>query len=296
MGPETSSGGEPLGLSDDGELSGLELDGESEDPPDLGRRATDGLGSPEESFEESSEEGAEENPESWDLLGDDAEGEAGEPDSAESPSSDDRTFEVDPSALIDARPRWQTWLAQAGNATGWLMVAGLFLLGLHGGLKPVPVSELGPIAVGEGLEVVDLSGRWVDHVEAGPIYVVSGRLHNGGDQSLSAPRLAVQLLDDAGESLGPLAPMWAPRRPADLRELPLEALALSGDFGVPGMPAGEQREFEAVIGPLPDGTRQLRVVPAEAALVADGGPPTPLDSQGAPPARSPAPFPAAPAP
>ncbi len=105
--------------------------------------------------------------------------------------------------------------------------------------------------------------------------MVSGRLHNGGGQNLSAPRLAVQLLDDAGESLGPLAPMRAPRRPADLRELPLEALALGGDFGVPGMPAGEMRDFEAVIGPFPNATRQLHVVPAEADVVAEARTPTP---------------------
>ena len=115
---------------------------------------------------------------------------------------------------------------------------------------------------------------------------------------MSAPRLAVQLLDGAGESLGELAPMLAPRRPSDLRELPLEALALGSDVGAAGLPAGEQRDFEAVIGSLPAGTRQLRVVPAEAGPVVDGGElrPDPAAAPDAQSARSPAPVPAAPAP
>lgn len=297
IGSGASSGRQALGLSDNGELSGLERDSEDSD---LGRSASDELGAADELErpEQSAEDGPDENPENWDLGGDDAEEAAVAPPPVDSASSSDTSFQVDPSALLDDRPPWHTWLARAGNASGWLMVAGLFLLGLHGGLKPVPVAAPAPIAIGEGLEVVDLSGRWVDHVEAGPIYVVSGKLHNGGARNLSAPRLAVQLLDASGESLGKLAPMLAPRRPRDLRELPLEALVLGSDVGAPQLPAGEQRDFEAVIGSLPNGTRQLRVVPAEAGPGVEGGrlTPDPAPPPAAQSARSLAPVPAAPAP
>jgi hypothetical protein len=117
--------------------------------------------------------------------------------------------------------------------------------------------------VSEGLEVADVSGRWIDHLEAGPVYVVSGRLHNGRHRAVANPQLAVSLLGDAGETLGGPAPSQPQRRPEALRESSLGELERRRPGAYPALLPGESRAFEAVLGPLPNAAGRLEVVRVE---------------------------------
>jgi hypothetical protein len=180
------------------------------------------------------------------------------------PAAAARRFDVDPDELIDERPRWKGWLLHAGGAAGWCLVLALFGLGLQGGLRPPGAPASPPLAVADGLELVNLSGRWIEHVDAGPIYVVHGRLVNTRGNSVAAPPLAVELLDPAGDAVASPAPLTLPNRPEDLREGPLDALTGPGLRDRPlGLRAGEQRDVQAVIGPLPPLAHGVRVVAAE---------------------------------
>ena len=188
-----------------------------------------------------------------------------------------RRFDVDPDELIDDRPRWQGWIANAGGAAGWSLVLVLFGLGLQGGLRPPAPPDPAPIAVAEGVEVADVAGRWVEHVEMGPIYVVNGRLVNTRGNGVAAPGLAIELVDRAGHAVAGPTPLTFPNRPADLREAPLEVLTGSGGLGRRplGLRPGEQRDVQAVIGPLPPQARRIRVVAADPATTARAAAPPP---------------------
>jgi predicted Zn finger-like uncharacterized protein len=196
-----------------------------------------------------------------------------------------RRFHVDPDELVDERPRWQGWIAHAGGTAGWCLVIALFAAGLYGGLRPLAAPPPTPIGVADGLEIANLSGRWIEHLEAGPIYVVRGQLINRRANGMRAPGLAVELLDADGSAVTSPAPLTLPHRPEDLREAPLEALTAGslGDEPV-GLRPGEPREVQAVIGPLPRHALRIRVVAAEPAALAR-----------APAAAVPAPAPAGPA-
>jgi predicted Zn finger-like uncharacterized protein len=180
-----------------------------------------------------------------------------------------RRFHVDPDEMIDERPRWRGWLANAGGAAGWCLVIALFGLGLFGGLRPVAAPAPVSIAVADGLEISNLSGRWIEHVSEGPIYVVRGQLINRRGNGMRAPGLAVELLDAEGSAVTSRVPLTLPRRPEELREAPLETLTAGGAGMEPvGLRPGEPREVQAVLGPLPRDAHRIRVVAVEPAALA----------------------------
>jgi predicted Zn finger-like uncharacterized protein len=198
-----------------------------------------------------------------------------EPSDLGAPSAPQR-FHVDPDELVDARPRWRGWLARTGGMAGWTLVIALFGLGLYGGLRPPAAAAPAPIAVADGLELANLSGRWIEHLEAGPIYVVRAQLVNRRGNGMRAPGLAVELLDATGSAVTSPAPLTTPHRPEDLREASLDALT-AGSLGAEpvGLRPGEPREVQAVIGPLPPHARRIRIVAAEPAALARTPAPAP---------------------
>lgn len=199
------------------------------------------------------------SPEDWDALED---GEEPAPtDFGVAMPQGAAVVDVDPDELIDDRPRWQGWLFHAGNAAGWVLVVTLFGVGLYAGLRPPAVLPSGPIPVAQGLEVRQLSGHLIDHVDAGPIYVVTGRVANLRSTAVTAPRLGVEPVDAAGEPVAAPALLHSLHAAAELRETPLDQLALARDPTPAHLRPGEARSFEAVIGPLPENARRLQVVP-----------------------------------
>jgi hypothetical protein len=191
----------------------------------------------------------------WDLLAD-ADPELG--------SGRSRALKVDPDELIDDRPVWQTAIERSGQGVGWVVVAVLFALGLYGGLLPAPpVSAAPPATSGaSGVELRDVSGHFVDHVEAGTVYVVSGRIANTGSRPIAAGTLAVEVLDPAGKRLAPPAQAAAPLSAEAIREG-----QLSGPWRrSPALRPGESRSFQAVLGPLPAGAQRFNLTTVESSV------------------------------
>jgi predicted Zn finger-like uncharacterized protein len=175
-----------------------------------------------------------------------------------------------PLELEPRRGRALAWLAQAGSTLGWGAVAILAIVALWGSVAPrlAPVRAPGSQALA-GLEAIGIAGRWVENATLGPLYVVSGELHNpGAGAKVPGARLFVRLLDAQGEpveqraaSLG--APLGAlllrEGRSADLREVG-EAGALH--LARSALAPGARIRFEAVVLDLPDAARRFDLAAA----------------------------------
>jgi hypothetical protein len=177
-----------------------------------------------------------------------------------------RTRKIDPEALLGDRSRLLAALRGAGQGAGWLAVAALFALGLRGGLFPdAALAGAAPagavhrpvsIEVSGGLQLEEISARFVDHAEAGPVYVVTGRLHNAGSQTLEAGTVAMVVVDPSGHQLTAPAQAAAPLSTHAVRQGRLDGPWRRS----PRLQPGESRPFEAVVGALPRGAQSLRIV------------------------------------
>jgi predicted Zn finger-like uncharacterized protein len=161
----------------------------------------------------------------------------------------------------EEEPGRSRWLAGAARVAGWLIVWALFGAGLVMGLgrDARTATAVAPQEVG-GLQVEDVSERWVDNALSGPVLIVRGSLRNDGATPHGAP-LRIELLDAQGR------PLATARRglgyeldPARVREVAPESLE-----------AGQEREaLRAARAPIPPGGARrfsavLSGVPAEAA-------------------------------
>lgn len=166
--------------------------------------------------------------------------------------------------------RLLAWLARAGNALGWGAVAILAAAALWGSVAPrsAPARASGWQALA-GFEATDVEGRWVENTTLGPLYVVSGELHNPGSET-KAPgaKLVVRLLDAQGQpidaataSVGPPLGVLLLRegRPEDLREHG-EAGAL--ELARTAVAPGARIAFEAAVLDLPDDARRFDLATA----------------------------------
>lgn len=99
-----------------------------------------------------------------------------------------------PVAIVASEP------ANGVRAAGWLAAAALAAAIVSGGLRaPAPVREApAPISIG-AVAVENLRARVVDNVFAGPVWVVSGELHNpSGEAKRLDAAIGVVLLDPTG--------------------------------------------------------------------------------------------------
>jgi hypothetical protein len=157
------------------------------------------------------------------------------------------------------------WLERVVDSVGWVVAVAVFAAGLYAGFAPGArgsAAASGSQHVGD-LQVADVSGRWVDNLTAGDLYVVSGVVRRdvaaGG---AAGSRLFVTLLDAAGERLrlapvpvGPPLPQALLRQadPADLHSAAGQALS-------PG--PGASLRVEAVIPAPPAAATAFRFVTA----------------------------------
>jgi predicted Zn finger-like uncharacterized protein len=202
------------------------------------------------------------SPAAWDLLG--AEDRREEAFGAEASSvPEGLAFELTREDLDGARPAWLGWAARAGDAVGWLGVLAVFAVGLvQGVIGPLQAPSEGPGIASVGGFQVESEGRWVDHLVAGPVYVVSGTVRNDGSRRKRAPALALTLHDAQGRTLGDAPqPVNLARGDRERREDPVDSegrpLHAAGMLG-----PGDQRRFEVMVDRLPENVSRFRVVPA----------------------------------
>jgi hypothetical protein len=162
------------------------------------------------------------------------------------------------------------WVAHAGKALGWGAVAILSAAALWASVAPRSAATRAPGAQPlTGLEASDVEGRWVENATLGPLYVVSGELHNpGSEPKAPGAKLVVRLLDAQGvpieaaaASVGPPlgALLLREGRPGDLRALG-EAGAL--ELARTAVAPGARIAFEAAELDLPDGARRFDLATA----------------------------------
>ncbi len=180
-----------------------------------------------------------------------------------------------PPVEVDAEPsRVVVWLGRVVGVFGWLVVTALVGAAVYGIVSPRVEAAAPPprTTTVAGLGVSEVQTRWLDNTIAGPIYVISGKLHNPSRQS-AAPgsRLAIRLLDGRGAvvaddvaSVGSPAPLGvlrtlAPDEMQAKKRLESEALAWE-----PLGPGGS-RSFQAILLDLPAEAQRFDVValPAE---------------------------------
>jgi predicted Zn finger-like uncharacterized protein len=110
------------------------------------------------------------------------------------PPAPAREPRVEPAAIVATEP------GRGARTAGWLATAALAAVVLAGGLRaPAPPTEAAaPVSIG-AMSVENLRARVVDNVWAGPLWVVSGELHNpGGEPQRLDAAVGVVLLDRAG--------------------------------------------------------------------------------------------------
>lgn len=201
-----------------------------------------------------------------------------------------------PEVFDEAEEGGGVWLQRLGAGVGWMATAGLCAAALVMGLAPrPPAASAAPFQVG-GVRVEQVSARWVENLERGPLYVVSGWLRNRGDTSTAADRLTLVLRDDAGRPVGEPAPLGAVPDPGLLREAPLAAIRRAqarSDAALPAALAPRQGvRFAVVVSPVPEAASRFDFEvapadePAQAGEAEAAGPPGP-PAGGSPDAAAP---------
>ena len=148
-------------------------------------------------------------------------------------------------------------LAPSSRAAGWAAAAVLSAVVAWTSLSAPTSTPVVPAPVA-GFDVTETRARVVDNAAAGPVLVVSGRLRNPGSapRALGAP-LHVQLLDAAGVPLADASALAGPELPTQrVREEAPERLraaqaAGAAEFARRPVAAGGELSFDAVFGPLP---------------------------------------------
>jgi predicted Zn finger-like uncharacterized protein len=223
------------------------------------------------------------DPESWDLLAEeDEESEVPAPPLA---SSEATAPEPEPAAAMEAErgaaPDRRAAPGEAaasrglagrgpslGELVGWLATALLLVIAAHGSLRVAaqPSVVHDELALGAGLQLEEVRGRWVENALGGSLYLVSGRVRNAAE----APRklgsvLMVSLLRQSGAAIAglraPAGRMLESRRlrqedPEQLKdELGRSALALA----LRPLAPGQMLEFDALFEALPPDAAGFRL-------------------------------------
>jgi predicted Zn finger-like uncharacterized protein len=194
-----------------------------------------------------------ESPVDWDFFDRDAERAA-----PAAPALPPRTIKIAREIAFDAtaepqRPReLPLVLRRAVAGAGWLATASLVAVALLRGLAPAAPAATAWPSPAPGLALEQVSGRWLDNISVGRLYVVSGRVHNVAASPTSLPRLVLELRDPSGHTVGDPIPLRGTSAPELLREADASSLATVGSDFPGGLSAGVTWNFEAVAWPLPD--------------------------------------------
>jgi len=156
--------------------------------------------------------------------------------------------------------RGDAWFARLRGALGWALVTALSAYTGTVMLFPeLLASAPDPTAMRvAGFEVVHVEGHWIENAAAGPIYVVSGALHNaGGTRAAPGSVLQVRLIDAHGAevvaesaAVGPPIPTVRLREsnPRDLRSAQERA---AGAMLHDPLERRKRRPFMAVLEDVP---------------------------------------------
>jgi predicted Zn finger-like uncharacterized protein len=134
---------------------------------------------------------------------------------------------------------------------GWIATACLFAIAVWHGIAPARMVETVWAAPAPGVALEGVRGRWLENLNLGRLYVVSGQLRNESPSAFVAlPALEVELRDGSGRALDARFALALPLAPDRLREA--DAAELSAAPGLGGaLRGGETRAFEVVAWPLP---------------------------------------------
>lgn len=243
--PDTSptpAGGDPFGDEED---ESLELASEPAAPP---VRAAAPAHRPAPA-PESADLGS---PVDWDFLDRDAERAA-----PAAPALPPRTISIAREIAFDATAESELprelplVLRRAGAGAGWLATASLCAIALLRGLAPAAPAATAWPSPAPGLALEQVSGRWLDNVSLGRLYVVSGRVHNVAATPTALPPIVLELRDSSGRAVGDPIPLRGTSAPERLREADAASLATVGSDFPGGLAGGVTWDFEAVAWPLP---------------------------------------------
>jgi len=247
------------------------------------------------------------NPAGWDFFEDnDAPPSAGFAAVGDGQKSSDSAggFESDESHALTASDhptdfeveasRGDAWFTRLRGLLGWSLVTSLSvyactLMFFPALLTAAPDPEVMRVA---GYEVVHIEGHWVENAAAGPIYVVSGALHNtGGSRPAADSVLKVRLLDARGAPvLADSAVVGPPIPTLRLRESNLADLLAVQERAALAMlrdplERRKRRPFMAVLADVPVGAvafdLEVAAMPAAASPVTTLEPASEPDARGA---------------
>lgn len=232
------------------------------------------------------------DPDDWDFFADDADAGAAMDAVGPQPERQERRLNVVPTVEDDEElGAFEAWRARAGGIAGWVAALGLFAAGVVGGIAPASAPATTTRAQLGSLAIEDLETVWVDHLAKGPVWVVSGRLHNRGSSPVSGA-LCIELIDAAGQPLdGRSIPLGPPLRGEALR---LAEVGADAAEPAPLRP-GAERRFSAALAPLPANATGFRFVDTEGRRAEPQVSAAPLRRAASPPAAGARP-PAAPPP
>ncbi|MGH0038116.1 MAG: zinc-ribbon domain-containing protein [Myxococcota bacterium] len=166
---------------------------------------------------------------------------------------------------VRSESRLTSWLRACGHAVGWVVVMGLFGVGVTRGLWPGG-SPLAPSSaaltpsrpMGAGLDASAVEAFWLDSARLGRLLVVTGELQAAPSRtSVPVGGMELTLLDAEGHTLPDLAvPLGLPLEPAELRESGPEALEASrrtaaDRLSTLSLPPGGRVRFQAVLPAVP---------------------------------------------
>jgi predicted Zn finger-like uncharacterized protein len=176
------------------------------------------------------------SPVDWDFLDRDAE--RGAPAAPALPS---RTISISREIAFDG----------TAAGAGWLATASLCAFALLRGLAPAAPAATAWPSPAPGLTLEQVSGRWLDNVSLGRLYVVSGRVHNVAETPTALPPIVLELRDPSGRAVGDPIPLRGTSAPERLREADAASLATAGSDFPGALAGGVTWDFEAVVWPLP---------------------------------------------
>jgi predicted Zn finger-like uncharacterized protein len=231
------------------------------------------------------------SPESWDFLAGDAKG-ATQEGLAADPLGDPPVQPATRPVPKTSPQGFETWIAPArpslalllisrtGQTIGWVVTIALLALiatltlgeSLSREAQPAPGFQRLASLQAEGI-----SGRWVENLVAGPLFVVSGRLGNPTGEAIPLGVLAgVRLLDASGSRLGaemaPLGPAIPQRelREADPARLQARQAEAGAQLAATPIPPGHTLAFEAVVARVPAAASRFVIEPLPPGRAPDG--------------------------